>query len=315
MRSGAFRFIMRLYVQFEVRAILDFGSDFFHRLFTEFNRPICTLVQDIRFVNASFGDDPINGARLNIVRDADLFATTTGRPAQVLALAPAFARFMAGPTCVVKLLAPGARAAVQEAARRRFATDPSARATALVQVGLGGFLLGEIDPAQVASEADGGCRDRGCLVAPARADLRHHLRRRAVRSRCAGSRARGVRGRAVAGNPGDSAGGVLERAGAAATGFTWLEPHRVQDRIGGCVDLMILGKVEPAVLRAVPRRRFVLPPLTSVCNGATMRTVRSICCVSCSIWLESQPCVPWNALCARRVRPWRSTSGHWWEHV
>ncbi len=25
--------------------------------------------------------------------------------------------------------------------------------------------------------------------------------------------------------------------------FTWLEPHRVQDRIGGCVDLMILGRL------------------------------------------------------------------------
>jgi hypothetical protein len=25
--------------------------------------------------------------------------------------------------------------------------------------------------------------------------------------------------------------------------FTWLEPHRVQDRIGGCVDLMILHRL------------------------------------------------------------------------
>ena len=25
--------------------------------------------------------------------------------------------------------------------------------------------------------------------------------------------------------------------------FTWLEPHRVQDRIAGCVDLMIMGKL------------------------------------------------------------------------
>ncbi len=237
-----FRFMMRFYVQFQVRTILDFGSDFFHRIFTEFNRPICTLVKDIRFINAGFSDDPISGARLNIMRDADLFTATTGRPAQVLAFAPAFARFVAGPDRAVKLLAPPARAALRMAAMRRFATDPSARATALVQVGLGDFLLGEIDPCavRVVEEDD--------AEAVADAPVRPRERVCAITSG-SGAFAPEVLERARLAFAADPALEVLipqvvfwnEPAGSHR--FTWLEPHRVQDRIGGCVDLMILGRL------------------------------------------------------------------------
>jgi hypothetical protein len=236
-----FRYMMRLYVQFEVRAILDFGSDFFHRIFTEFNRPICTLVKDIRFVNAGFGDDPIGGARLNLLRDMDLFTATTGRPAQVLAFAPAFARFVAGSQCVVKLLPPAQRAALSDAALRRFAVDPSARATALVQAGLGGFLLGEMGPpdAPAGGEEDGEAadasvrpRERVCAITSGGAVFAPEVLERA-RLAFAAEPALEVLIPQV----------VFWQEPAGGHRFTWLEPHKVQDRIGGCVDLMILNKL------------------------------------------------------------------------
>jgi len=237
-----FRYIMRLYVQFEVRAIIDYGSDFFFRLFTEFNRPICTLVKDIRFVNAGLNDDMISGARMNIVRGADLFTATTGRPAQVLAFDAAFARFVAGPERAVKLLPMAARTALREAAMRRFATDPSARATALVQAGLGAFLLGEIDPANFPAETEQDAdlqdatvrpRERVCAITSGGGLFAPEVLERARQAFAAEPTLEILIPQVVFWNePG------------AGHRFTWLEPHRVQERIGGCVDLMVLGKLD-----------------------------------------------------------------------
>ena len=239
-----YRFIMRLYVQFEIRAILDFGSDFFHRLFTEFNRPICALVRDIRFVNAGLGDDPVGGARLNIVRDADLFAATTGRPAHVLAFSPGFGQFIAGPGRTVQVLPAAARAALRDAAMRRFATDPSARATALAQVGLGAFLLGEPnasrapmedaedDGADKAAEVAVRPRERICVIASGGGVFAPDVLERARLAFAADPTLEVLIPQVVF---------WLEPGGGHR--FTWLEPHRVQDRIAGCVDLMILNQL------------------------------------------------------------------------
>jgi Glycosyl transferase family 2 len=240
-----FRFIMRLYVQFELRMALDLGSDFFFRLFNEFNRPICALAKDIRFAYTGLADDPINGARINIVRGADLYASATNRPAQVLSFAPDFAAFMASDACVARVLPPAAREALRAAGLRRFATDPRARSVPLDNAGVGAFLL--------ASHAAGAAAHSGPGDTQAALALEGQSR---LRDRIY----------AITAGHGTFAPEVLERArvafaadptlevlipqvvfwpeqGGVGHRFTWLEPHHIADRIAGCVDLMMMHKI------------------------------------------------------------------------
>lgn len=237
-----FRFIMRLYVQFELRMVLDLGSDFFHRLFTEFNRPICTLAQDLRFLYPVLADDPINGARLNIVRGADLFTRTTERPAQVLSFSPDFAAFLEGPDCACAALPPAGRESLRAAAQRRFATEPRARSAALEKAGLGAFLLAAPKPAR---EGAGDAPDE-----PAWLDGQARGRDRIHAITCGGGTfAPELLDRARAAFAADPALEVLvpqvvfwPEPGVGHR-FTWLEPHQIDAKIAGCVDLMLMHKI------------------------------------------------------------------------
>jgi hypothetical protein len=65
-----YRFLMRLFMQFQPFMVVDFCSDTFTRMFDEFNRGICTVSEEIRFVYpnlvADLGSRTLSNLRSNV---------------------------------------------------------------------------------------------------------------------------------------------------------------------------------------------------------------------------------------------------------